>query len=84
MLRDEFDIHSDKVTASFGKDVKVKKRLFSTLISHETRAKRKIKTNSKHEYKFALKFKLLQIFLVQVLLSSEKVIYMIANRSPTF
>ena len=81
MLGDEFGIHSDKVIASFGKDVKVKKGLFSTFISHETRVKREIKTNSKHEYKFTLKFKLLQI-LVQVILPSEKVIYMTANRSP--
>lgn len=66
MLRDEFDIHSDKVTASFGKDVKVKKGLCSTLISHESRAKTEIKTNSKHEYKFTLKFKLLQIILVHL------------------
>lgn len=34
VLKDEFDIHSDKVTASFGKNVKVKKGLFGTLISH--------------------------------------------------
>lgn len=44
----------------------------------------KIKTNSKHENPFAFKFKLLQIFLAQALLSSETVNYTVVSRSPAF